>query len=387
MGDELPTAIFWDLPCAGLVSSSGAAHPFEWRNLSAPLGWLRISHYLAIGCISARDILERARDTPKYPGVAHRLLWRDFHRLYCVKYHRRVAWLQGPAKAQRSWSQDPELADAWKKGRTGVPYIDACQRELNQTGWLAYKGRKTAAHFLVHDLGMDWRIGAFHDEEVLLDYDFAMNYGNWGVVAKIGNGGGGAWDGSREVDGEHWDLRFKLRAEQENDPSGAYIRRWVPELQNVDSKHVHTPWLMSESEMESCGCVVGKDYPTSVVGPLDIADCVPESAREQPLEEYPDVDAGERRIDVDDNKTYTFDELVEARKGEYEMSDIGRYWHKAMLVSGERRIDPEDDKIYTFDEFVVARKGEYDMCGIRRYWQKHMSVCVEPNEKRRKTEH
>ena len=63
--------------------------------------------------------------------------------------------------------------------------VDACQRELRKTGWLAYKGRKTAAHFLVFDLWMDWRIGAFHDEEVLLDYDFAMNYGNWAVVYAI----------------------------------------------------------------------------------------------------------------------------------------------------------------------------------------------------------
>ena len=53
-------------------------------------------------------------------------------------------------------------------------------RELNQTGWLAYKGRKTVATFLAHDLWIDWRIGGFHFEEVLLDYDVAMNYGNRG---------------------------------------------------------------------------------------------------------------------------------------------------------------------------------------------------------------
>merc|ERR1719230_581410 len=153
---------------------------------------------------------------------------------------------------------------------TGVPYIDACQRQLLQTGWLAYKGRKTSAYFLVFDLWMDWRIGAFHDEEVLLDYDFAMNYGNWAVVAKVGNGGSSAWDGSRDVDPEHEDLKHKLRAEQANDPSGAYIRRWVPELKNVDDKFIHTPWLMSEEDMEACGCVIGRDYPVSLVGPLNL---------------------------------------------------------------------------------------------------------------------
>merc|ERR1740121_789512 len=129
-----------------------------------------------------------------------------------------------------------------------VPYIDACQRELKQTGWLAYKGRKTAAWFLIHDLGMDWRIGAFHDEEVLLDYDFAMNYGNWAVVAGLGNGQ--AWDENPEFDREHAELKFKLLAEQKNDPSGAYIRRWVPELKNVEDKYIHTPWFMTDQAME-----------------------------------------------------------------------------------------------------------------------------------------
>jgi len=274
-GVPLTKAVYWDLPCAG-QNGAGAAHdPFQWANLSTSNGWFRISHYMAIGCISAREIYSKAMETPCFAGAAHRLLWRDFHRLYAQKYHRQIAWQQGPAKVKRSWSQDPEVADAWKKGMTGVPYIDACQRELNKTGWHAYKGRKTTAHFLVHDLGMDWRIGAFHHEETLLDYDFAMNYGNWAVVAKIGNGGSSAWDGSRDVDAEHWDLRYKLRAEQENDPTGTYIRRWVPELRNVDDKHIHTPWTMTEDDMKVGGCVLGQDYPTSLVGALDIAGCTP----------------------------------------------------------------------------------------------------------------
>jgi len=157
---------------------------------------------------------------------------------------------------------------------------DACQRELRQTGWLAYKGRKTSAHFLVHDLGIDWRLGAFHDEEVLLDYDFAMNYGNWAVVAKVGNGGFSAWNGSRDVDECHTDLKWKLNAEKQNDPSGAYIRRWVPELKNVPDQHIHTPWNMTEAEMEASGCVLGRDYPVSLVGPLQIDEYQPPDQKE-----------------------------------------------------------------------------------------------------------
>lgn len=269
--DKTPKAVYWDLPCGRQSGPTAGVDPMQWLNLTTSQGGMRVSHYMAVGCITAREIFARAQETPYAAMAAHRLMWREFHRLYAIKYHRRIAWQQGPARVTRTWDQDPEKAEAWKMGRTGVPYIDACQRELLKTGWLAYKGRKTSAHFLCFDLWMDWRIGAFHDEETLFDYDFAMNYGNWAVVAKIGNGGATAWDGSREFDPEHTDLRFKLRAEQENDPSGAYIRRWVPELRNVDAKYIHTPWLMSEEEMQKCGCAIGVDYPASLVGPLDIA--------------------------------------------------------------------------------------------------------------------
>lgn len=273
-------AVYWDLPCGGQSGSSAGHDPFQWVNLTTAHGGMRISHFLAVGCISAREVFNRAAETPSFAMVAHRLLWREFHRMYAIKYHRRIAWQQGPARVKRSWRQDPDLAEAWKQGKTGVPYIDACQRELKQTGWLAYKGRKTSAHFLVFDLWMDWRIGAFHDEECLFDYDFAMNYGNWAVVSKIGNGGMSAWDGSREFDEEHTDLKWKLRAEQKNDPVGAYIRRWVPELCNVDAKFIHTPWLMSEKDMEESGCVLGRDYPVSIVGPLVIEGSEPEEEKE-----------------------------------------------------------------------------------------------------------
>lgn len=262
--------VYWDLPCAGQSGPSAGYDPLQWANLATSHGWLRVSHYMAVGCISAREIFHTTKEMQCCTGVVHRLMWREFHRLYAMKHHRRIAWLQGPARVQRPWSQDPDVADAWKKGKTGVPYIDAIQRELVQTGWIAYKGRKTSAFFLVHDLGMDWRIGAFHDEEHLMDYDFAMNYGNWAVCAKIGNPDSIAQHG--ELDKDHYDLKQKLRAEQVNDPSGAYIRRWVPELKNVADEHIHTPWLMSVEQMELSGCVVGRDYPASLVGALDLTE-------------------------------------------------------------------------------------------------------------------
>lgn len=153
-----------------------------------------------------------------------------------------------------------------------MPYIDACMRELRQSGWLAYKGRKTVGHFLVFALGVDWRIGAFYFEEVLLDYDCAMNYGNWITVARVDKPSVGS-DHATEtlselVEANRSDIELKLSAEMANDPSGEYVRQWVSELRDVDDQYVHAPWSMPLEVARACGCVPGKDYPAPLVGPL-----------------------------------------------------------------------------------------------------------------------
>ncbi|CAE8644091.1 unnamed protein product, partial [Polarella glacialis] len=249
----------WDLPVAKGSRSQGP-DVMEWKNLSEGVGWTQTSKHLALGCISPRQLFWRTRSVQKHPGVVHRLIWREWHRLNAIVWGRRLFWLQGPGRVERPWKQDPDIAQAWKDGRTGVPYIDACMRELKATGWLAYKGRKTAGAFLVHNLGFDWRIGAFWYEEVLMDYDCAMNYGNWTTIARVDRG----YAGNDFTDVGHKDLKAKLRAEYANDPEGKYIRQWVPELQNVSKEFLHWPWLEKKAP---------EGYASSLVGELDPFEC------------------------------------------------------------------------------------------------------------------
>lgn len=255
----------WDLPTSGTQRTAetgedrGSVDALQWKNLSRPNGWMQISKYLAVGCITPRAIFHALADRGHWAlaGVVHRLMWREWHRFNAIKFHRRLYWLQGPGRQNQVWKKDPVVAERWKKGQTGVPYIDACMRELNETGWLAYKGRKTVAAFLSIDLWLDWRIGAFHFEEVLLDYDVAMNYGNWVTCVRVDKD---YW-GQSFRNATYDDLKLKLAAEATNDPDGSYIRRWVPELDRLPSKYLHVPWMLPSNDAAELFFELGRDYP------------------------------------------------------------------------------------------------------------------------------
>mmetsp|Transcript_22088 Transcript_22088/g.40595 ORF Transcript_22088/g.40595 Transcript_22088/m.40595 type:complete len:643 (+) Transcript_22088:87-2015(+) len=328
------SAVYWDLP-VGWGPGQATEDPMQWANLAKPDGWMRLSHLMALGCISAREIFATAASCRNFAGVAHRLMWREFHRINSIKWGRRLFWLQGPGRIERPWTTEQTLAEAWRQGLTGVPYIDACMRELRQTGWLAYKGRKTAGHFMVFGLGLDWRVGAFHYEDVLLDYDCAMNYGNWVTVAEVDKTRRGQWLSSESsiedlVAACKPNIEWKLSAEMANDPRGTYIRSWIPELAKVPDDFIHMPWGMSESQMAAAGCVVGKDYPAPLVGKLTLS-------KDAGLREDASFSANEeRRVHPTDatGRAYTMREFLEYAASRGKPAAHGqKLWDEAVPVA------------------------------------------------------
>lgn len=88
---------------------------------------------------------------------------------------------------KQAWSSSELLLEAWKDGMTGYPFVDANMRELKASGFMSNRGRQVVASFFTKDLAMDWRLGAEHFEEHLLDHDPASNWGNWNYVAGVGS--------------------------------------------------------------------------------------------------------------------------------------------------------------------------------------------------------
>ena len=154
----------------------------------------KFSPWLAHGCISPRRIASevyRFEDTVEANDSTYwlvfELIWRDYFRFVAMKYGSRIFHRKAlkPDSANRGM-QRPAF-EAWKEGRTRDAFVNANMKELARTGFMSNRGRQNVASYLVHDLGIDWRLGASWFEHMLLDYDPASNAGNWIYVAGVGN--------------------------------------------------------------------------------------------------------------------------------------------------------------------------------------------------------
>jgi deoxyribodipyrimidine photo-lyase len=221
-------------------------------------GTSELSPYLHLGCISPRELEQRAREAGPGEGPAEfvrQLCWRDFyaHVLLANPSNARHAYRR--EMDALDWEDDDEAFGAWCEGRTGFPVVDAAMRQLRERGWLHNRARLIAGSFLTKDLHIDWRRGEAHFMRLLTDGDEASNNGNWQWISSVG------------VDPAPYYRRMYNPAAQQrrHDPDGAYVRRWVPELRDVPLERLAEPWTMTGDEQVAAGCVIGRDYPEPIV--------------------------------------------------------------------------------------------------------------------------
>ena len=208
----------------------------ERHDVPAAEGTSRLSPYLHFGCLSPLEAGSRCPTSPAGEAFLRQLCWRDFHHQVTAAFPAIPRTDYRPRG--RRWRDDAELLEAWKAGRTGYPIVDAGMRQLAAQGWMHNRARLLTASFLVKDLGLDWRLGARHFLDLLVDGDIANNSGNWQWVAGTGND----TRPNRTFNPIRQALRF--------DPDGTYVRRWVPELASVPGPRVHTPWALDPAERD-----------------------------------------------------------------------------------------------------------------------------------------
>ncbi len=227
------------------------------RDFPAVEGTSRLSAYLKFGVLSPRRIAKfLSRYLPNTgPDVyLSELCWRDFYYQILFHFPQVAEGAFKPAFNRIQWNNREDWFEAWREGRTGYPIVDAAQRQLNREAWMHNRARMITASFLTKDLHIDWRWGEKYFMQKLIDGDQASNNGGW------------QWAAGTGTDAQPYFRIFNPVSQGEKfDPSGDYVRRYVPELARVPAKYIHRPWELRPVEQEEIGCVIGRDYPAPIV--------------------------------------------------------------------------------------------------------------------------
>ncbi|MFG2122553.1 cryptochrome/photolyase family protein [Streptomyces sp. NPDC048710] len=211
----------------------------------------RLSPHLHFGTLSPVELVHRSRKAggPGAEAFVRQLAWRDFHR-QVLAARPAAAGADYRTKHDRWRTERTARADieAWREGRTGYPIVDAAMRQLRYEGWMHNRGRLLAASFLAKTLYVDWRVGARYFLDLLVDGDVANNQLNWQWMAGTG------------TDTRPNRVLNPVTQAKRYDPDGTYVRRWVPELEQVDGPSVHEPWKLQGLERAAV------DYPDPLIG-------------------------------------------------------------------------------------------------------------------------
>ncbi|XP_034734251.1 cryptochrome-2 isoform X1 [Etheostoma cragini] len=221
-----------------------------------------LSPYLRFGCLSCRVLYYNLREL--YMKLRKRcspplslfgqLLWREFFYTAATNNPNFDRMDGNPICVQIPWDQNPEAFAKWAEGRTGFPWIDAIMTQLRQEGWIHHLARHAVACFLTRgDLWISWESGMKVFEELLLDADWSVNAGSW------------MWLSCSAFFQQFFHCYCPVGFGRRTDPSGDYIRRYIPILKDYPNRYIYEPWNAPESVQKAAKCVVGVDYPKPMI--------------------------------------------------------------------------------------------------------------------------
>ncbi len=206
----------------------------EMRNRADLSGTSHLSHALAHGEIHPRTLLAQLGDSQAEEVFRKEIAWREFYADVLHHYpHTLNDYYEPRFKKLRydTGKSAQERFEAWTKGETGYPMVDAGMRQLLAEGWMHNRVRMIVASFLVKDLHLEWTWGAAHFEAHLSDFDPASNSHGWQWTAGCGT------DAS-----PYYRIFNPILQGLKFDPNGDYVRKYVPELSHIKDGSIHEPW-------------------------------------------------------------------------------------------------------------------------------------------------
>jgi deoxyribodipyrimidine photo-lyase len=228
----------------------------------------RLSPYLRFGEIGPRQVwratqaqAELGADLQAVATFQKELGWREFNYHLLFNFPQTLEANLNSRFDAFPWRNAPADIEAWRRGRTGYPIVDAGMRQLWTTGWMHNRVRMIVASFLIKDLLIDWRVGEAWFWETLVDADLASNTGGWQWVA--GSGADAA---------PYFRVFNPVLQGEKFDPDGAYVRRWAPELKELPNTVIHAPWRADPDSLKCAGVRLGETYPKPMVDHAEARD-------------------------------------------------------------------------------------------------------------------
>ena len=232
--------------------------------LTAPQACSRLSVPLSVGALSMREVLQRTAyereqatgsSLRAFTAFEARLHW---HCHFIQKFESEPALefrnMNRGFDGMREEAFNPAHFRAWAEGNTGIPFVDACMRRLQATGWINFRMRAMLVSMAAYQLWLHWPPLAQHLAQLFTDYEPGIHYpqvqmqsGTTGInIPRIYN---------------------PVKQSQDQDPDGTFIRYWLPELRGLPTEMIHAPWRMDTGLLKRYGVVLDENYPMAIVQP------------------------------------------------------------------------------------------------------------------------
>ena len=219
----------------------------------------RISPYISWGNLSVREVYQKAfhfkdqaKNNKAIDSFMSRLRWQShFIQKFEMEHTMEEASInRGFRRLKKAISKHYQAA--WREGQTGYPLVDACMRCLNETGYLNFRMRALVVSFFTHNLWQPWQDASTHLSQMFLDFEPGIHYPQLQMQAG-------------ETGTNMLRVYNPIKNGLEHDPEATFIKKWVPELRNLETPFAHQPYLMTEMDKQFNNFYLGKDYPYPIV--------------------------------------------------------------------------------------------------------------------------